>query len=172
MSEDRKAKTPKVTDARASVRYFDGEHCIAWHGNVEIILSTVPPTMTVMTEIVDQLQKLAATSRGGTGCLLVIRSDVSPPAEDVRAYIRNKLERSSMLAAAQVVLGTGFRGAAMRSMLSLLQMAMRPSYAMRIFGDVKSGSRWLAETLAQRGAKASLTDDLVATAEELCGQVF
>lgn len=172
MSEDRKAKTPKVTDTRASIRYFDREHCIAWHGSVQLILSTVPPTMPVMTEIVEQLEKLAAMSRGGTGCLLVIRSDVSPPAEDVRRFIRMKLEKSSMLAAAQVVLGTGFRGAAMRSMLSLLQMAIRPSYAMRIFGDVRAGSQWLTEALLQQGSRASPAEDLITTAEELSAQFF
>jgi len=172
MGDSRKPRMPKVTDSRTLVRYFDSEHCIAWHGNVQIVLSTVPPTMAAMGEIADQLEKLAEKCRSGTGCLLVIRSDVAPPDEDVRKFIKVKLERSSMLAAAQVVLGTGFRGAAMRSVLSLLQLAIRPKYAMRIFGDVKSASEWLTDVLQDKSTRLLPGDSLIDTAQELVHQVF
>jgi hypothetical protein len=54
-----------------------------------------------------------------TGTLLVIRSDVRPPDEEARKYIQKELASSSMVAAAQVVEGIGFRGAAMRSVLTM-----------------------------------------------------
>jgi hypothetical protein len=77
-----------------------------------------------------------------------------------------------MLATAQVVLGTGFRGAAMRSMLSLLQMAIRPKYAMRIFGDVRVGGEWLTEVLQAKATGTLPAESLVDTALELVAQVF
>jgi len=172
MGEDRNAKVPKVEDLRTTIRYFDNQHCIAWHGNVQIVLSTVAPSMPVMAEIAEQLEKLGQKHRGGTGCLLIISSDASPPDEEVRKFIRVKLERSSMLATAQVVLGTGFRGAAMRSVLSLLQMAIRPKYAMRIFGDVRVGSEWLIEILGAKTTGTLPAESLVETARELVAQVF
>jgi len=172
MPTEVKTGPPKLSDVRASMRYLGPDHFIAWHGNVQIVLSKVAPTMPAMAEIADQLEKLGAQSRSGTGCLLIIRSDVSPPSEEVRQFIRIKLERSSMLAAAQVVLGTGFRGAAMRSMLSLLQIAIRPKFAMRIFGDVRSGSDWLSQVLQERKTNAPPPEALKRTVQELVDQVF
>jgi hypothetical protein len=172
MEQAREHALPTVADRRTLVRYFDGRHCIAWHGNVQIVLSTAAPSMQEMGEIADQLEALGRECQGGTGCLLVIRSDVSPPEEDVRKFIRIKLERSSMLATAQIVLGTGFRGAAMRAMLSVLQMAIRPKYAMRIFGDLRAGGEWLTEALEERAARALPADSLVKTTQELVALVF
>jgi hypothetical protein len=171
-SEGRKATVPKVADLRTSIRYFDNQHCIAWHGSIQIVLSTVAPSMPVMAEIAEQLEKLGAQCRGGTGCLLIISSDASPPDDEGRKFIRIILERSSMLATAQVVLGTGFRGAAMRSVLSLLQMAIRPKYAMRIFGDVRVGGEWLTEVLQAKTTGTLPAESLVDTALELVAQVF
>jgi hypothetical protein len=165
-------RTPSLTHPRASVRYFGRDHCIAWHGNVQLILSTEPPTLHAMGEMAKQLDELALLCSTGTGCLLVIHSDVSPPSDEVRRFIKVKLERSSMLAAAQVVLGTGFRGAAMRSVLSLLQLAIRPRFGMRIFGDVNQGAEWLTEILQATGAKTPSAEALSRTARELGSHFF
>lgn len=128
--------------------------------------------MQAMSEIVSQLEQLAVDSGTGTGCLLVIHSDVSPPSEEVRRFIKVKLERSTMRAAAQVVLGTGFRGAAMRSMLSLLQLAIRPSFSMRIFGEVEEGARWLTSVLRDATAKSPSAESLALTVQELSADFF
>jgi hypothetical protein len=171
--ERQKALTvPKLTSRRASVRHLGPEHCIAWQDNVQIILSRVAPTMPAMTEMANQLDQLGAKVAGGVGCLLIIRSDVAPPGEDVRRFIAIKLERSPMVAAAQVVLGTGFRGAAMRSMLSLLQLAIRPKFAMGIFGGLAAGCDWLTRVLPERGAAIPMGTDLSLTAQELVAQFF
>lgn len=172
MAENHRDRTPKVSARQAAIRYFGPEHCIAWHGNVQIILSAVAPTMPAMAEMAEQLDNLGSKCPGGIGCLLIIRSDVSPPAEDVRRFIAIKLERSPMLAAAQVVLGTGFRGAAMRSMLSVLQLAIRPKFAMKIFGDVAQGSAWLTNALGERGAQSLGAAALTLTAQEIVTQFF
>jgi hypothetical protein len=150
------ARAPRLTHPGASIRYTSREHLIAWHGNVQIILSNEPPTLEAMTEMVSQLERLDKTCEGGTGCLLVIRAEVAPPCEATRRYIRTALGESKMLAAAQVVLGTGFRGAAMRSVLSVLQLLMRPRFSMRIFGDIDTAADWLTLTLVASGATATL----------------
>lgn len=165
-------RTPRLTHPRASIRYFGQDHCIAWHGNVQIILSSEPPSLVAMTEMISQLDQLAAASGGGTGCLLVIHSDVSPPTDEVRRFIKSKLEHSSMSAAAQVVLGTGFRGAAMRSMLSVLQLAIRPSFSMRIFGDVRGAAEWLTRILPEAGSRPLSAESLSSTVNELRASFF
>ena len=128
--------------------------------------------MPAMSEIVKQLEMLGAQCGTDTGCLLVIHSDVSPPSEEVRRFIKVKLERSTMRAAAQVVLGTGFRGAAMRSMLSLLQLAIRPSFSMRIFGEVEQGAHWLSHVLRDTSAESPSAESLTLTAQELAADFF
>jgi hypothetical protein len=136
------------------VRHVDGSQCLAWYGNVQVLLSLEPPTFEFMRTIVSELEALEKGTGLGTGTLLVIKSDVAPPSEEARTYIRQGLSKSSMLAAAQVVEGTGFRGAAMRSVLSMIQLAIRPPYAMKIFDNVRSGSMWLATELEKRAGRA------------------
>lgn len=168
-------RPPRLTHPRASIRYFDEDHCVAWHGNVQLILSHEAPTVPAMTAMMEHLDRLSVATEAAIGCLLIIHSDVSPPSEQVREIIRLKLERSRMVAASQVVLGTGFRGAAMRSMLSLLQLAMRPHFEMRIFGDIEAGARWLCGALSKRdptGHNSLPPASLCLTAKELASQFF
>jgi len=139
---------------RVTVRHVDFEQCLVWFGNVEIILSLKPPTLDFMRKIISELEALAKQCGRGTGALLVIRSDVDPPTEEARTYIRQELAKSSMLAAAQVVEGKGFRGAAMRSVLTMLQLASRAPYPMKIFDGVPIGARWLAMELRKRAGDA------------------
>jgi hypothetical protein len=120
-----------------------------------------------MRTIISELDTLGKACRLGTGHLLVIRSDVPPPSDEVRAYIKRELSRSSMLAAAQVVEGTGFRGAAMRSVLTMIQLAIRPRYSMKIFDNVKTGATWLAEELEERAGAAPHGELLAQAASDL-----
>jgi hypothetical protein len=167
-----KTPLPRLTNRRATIRYFGKDHCVAWDGNIQFILSNEAPTLQAMAMMADNLQALAAACGTGTGCILIIHSEVSPPSEEVRQFIKLKLERSSMVAAAQVVLGKGFRGAAMRSMLSLLQLAIRPKFAMRIFGNVATAADWVVQAVEAQGLKPPSAIVLKATANELCSQFF
>jgi hypothetical protein len=149
------------------VRHVDPDQCLAWCGNVQILLSLQPPSSEFMRTIISELDALGKECRLGTGHLLVIRSDVPPPSEEVRAYIKRELSRSSMLAAAQVVEGTGFRGAAMRSVLTMIQLTIRPRYSMKIFDNVKTGATWLSEELEHRAGAAPHAELLAHAAIEL-----
>jgi hypothetical protein len=146
---------------RAVVRYTDGVHCIAWVENVQLILSCDAPTSAVMRTIIAELDALARTCRTRTGALLVINSSCPPPTEEARSYIRAELARSSMVAAAQVVEGTGFRGAAMRAVLSVLQLALRAPYPMMISSTVEEGASWLCKELQTRVGIAPTAANLV-----------
>jgi hypothetical protein len=85
-----------------------------------------------------------------TGALLIIRNDCPPPTEEARKYIRDELARARMVAAAQVVTGRGFHGAAMRAALSMIQLVTRPKYPMKVFADATAGANWLALELGRR----------------------
>jgi hypothetical protein len=148
-------------------RYHDDAHCIAWVGNVQIILSKEAPTSAFMRTIIRELDALSKDCGGGTGALLVINSDCKPPSEEARTYIRNELANSSMVAAGQVVEGTGFRGAAMRAVLSVMQLAARTRYPMEIFSGVEEGAHWLSSELRTRLKRAPDAASLVAAVRAL-----
>ena len=151
------------------MRYHDEAHAIAWVGNVQIILSREAPTSAVMRTLIRELEELSKDCGGGTGALLVIDSDCKPPSEEARAYIREELAKSSMAAAAQVVQGTGFRGAAMRAVLSVLQLASRTRYPMMIFSGVEEGAQWLCDELRSRLGQAPEPTAVLAMVRELQG---
>ena len=150
--------------------YRNEAHCIAWSGNVQVILSLEPPTSEVMRKIISGLEALAARCACSTGALLVINSDCPPPNEEARRYIRAELARSSMVAAAQIVEGTGFRGAAMRAVLSMVQLASRAPYPMAVFGNVPEGASWLTAELAKRAGIAPDPADVVKAVIECRGR--
>lgn len=150
-------------------RYHDPAHCIAWIGNVQIVLSKEAPTSVIMRSIIRELDALSKDCGGGTGTLLVINSDCKPPSEEARTYIRSELANSSMVAAAQVVEGTGFRGAAMRAVLSVLQLAARTRYPMEIFSGVEEGAHWLCAELRTRLKRAPEPAALLAAVRALQG---
>jgi hypothetical protein len=147
-------------------RYVDDAHRIVWLDNVEMILSRTPPSRAVMRRIIVELEGLSRAYPCGIGALLVIRSDVAPPDEEARAYIRKELGRAPILAAAQVVLGKGFVGAAMRSVLSLIQLLGRPGYPMKVFGDLGSASHWLVNELGASAGQAPEAHGLTRAASE------
>jgi len=150
-----------------STRYHDDAHCIAWLGNVQFILSREAPSSAIMRTIIRELEALSKDCGGGTGALLVINSDCKPPSEEARTYIRMELAKSSMVAAAQVVEGTGFRGAAMRAVLSVLQLASRARYPMEIFSGVEEGAHWLSGELRTRLGRSPDASALVAAVRGL-----
>jgi hypothetical protein len=145
-------------------RYRDQAQCLVWCDNVQIILSRQPPTLLFMRRIVDELHRLAESSGHPTGALLIIRSDCPPPTEEARKFIQNELGRARMVAAAQVVTGSGFHGAAMRAALSMIQLVTRPKYPMKVFADVTGGASWLTNELVGRVGHAPSATKLAAIA--------
>jgi hypothetical protein len=137
-----------------TIHYADVAQCLAWYGNVQIILSLAPPNRQFMRRIIDGLAALERHTRQRPAALLIIRADVAPPDDEARTYIRDELRRSTMVAAAQVVEGTGFRGATMRSVLSMIQLAVRPPFPMRVFSEIANGCAWLAGELQPYGGVA------------------
>jgi hypothetical protein len=152
MDRQTPSHAPRMTETIE--RFVDDAHRIVWLDNVEMIWSRTPPSRAVMRRIIVELEGLARAYPSGVGSLLVIRSDVAPPDEEARAYIREAFGQAPIVAAAQVVLGKGFVGAAMRSVLSLIQLLARPGYPMKVFGDPGSASQWLVNELEARAGHA------------------
>jgi hypothetical protein len=137
-----------------------------------VIISRDAPSFTVMKTIVAELEGLAKQCGTRTGALLIVSSTCPPPSEEARSYIRTELARSSMVAAAQVVEGTGFRGAAMRAVLSVLQLALRAPYPMTIFSGVDEATLWLCKELQTRAGRAPNAANFAAAIRECQAKAF
>lgn len=159
--------TPPPSHTETFIWHEEPEHCIAWHENVQLMVSLGPPNPDLMRKTIDGLGALARQVGRGTGALVIIKSTARPPDAASRAVIRHELARSPMLAAAQVVEGTGFRGAAIRSALNLIQFALRPPYAIRTFSDVSAGSTWLCSELRTTSGYAPDPAQLTKAAHEV-----
>jgi hypothetical protein len=55
--------------------------------------------------------------------------------------------KGRLLGMAQVITGDGFGAASLRSVLSGTQLAVRPDYPVRVFGDIRTAQPWLEELL-------------------------
>jgi hypothetical protein len=76
--------------------------------------------------------------------------------------------KSHLLGMAQVITGGGFGAASVRSVLSGIQLAVRPDYPVRLFGDVVSAQPWIEELLVAAGRSDLARDvgpDLLALLE-------
>jgi hypothetical protein len=148
------ARSTRELVEAATLRYLDREHCVAWHENVQLVFSIRAPSTWFVERIVSEQQVLGARCDCGTGTLLVIQGDVPPSSDEASAYIGREMARSAVVAMAYVVEGVGFRGASTRAVLSRLHQAIRPPYAMKIFGDVSVGAFWLARELRLKAGVA------------------
>lgn len=110
----------------------------------------------------DSLQRfreLQAQFFARLGARKAIVVSVSNAAGDLRfdAGSRERVEavmaeaKSHLLGMAQVICGDGFGAASVRSVLLGIQLAVRPDYPVRIFGDVGSAQPWLEELLESAG---------------------
>jgi len=149
-SSGRVTATTTTRQPETIVRYTDAIHCLAWHENVQITLSLGQPSLEFMLKSTAELAAL--NRKWGKHCavMVVIRSDADPPDEPARDYIRREIKRIDHACLAQVVEGTGFRGAAVRSALSMIAFAMRAPFPIKIFGEVDDAARWLSTELRTR----------------------
>ncbi len=102
----------------------------------------------------DELQKHCAEfgrSRSeGIGLLTIIEANAPAPENDARAAIANFLGTADYIRGSGVAFeGTGFRAAAVRSIVSGLTMLARQPYQHKVFDAVPTTMAWLVPELTQ-----------------------
>ena len=108
------------------------------------------PGSDVLQQQAGWIRQMKAEAPDGAAFLVVLRSDVPPPPEAARALIKRVFQEFSkvVVAGAMVVEGTGFLGSALRSILTMLSMAARPKYPLKVFSDVAEACEWLIQSMA------------------------
>lgn len=91
----------------------------------------------------------------GFKALIISHSDVGSDALHFDSGLRRAVESilqdasSKLLGMAQIISGEGFGVASVRSVLSGMQLAVRPDYPIQLFSDAKSAIPWLEELLLE-----------------------
>ena len=124
------------------------------------------PGADVLQHQATWIRRMKADAPDGSAFLVVLRSDVPPPPETARALIKRVFQEFSkvVVAGAMVVEGRGFVGSALRSVLTMLSVAARPSYPLKVFSSVSEACDWLVERMGPR--KRCEGADLVAAVED------
>jgi hypothetical protein len=141
---------PEPIDHRTKVLYVGTDHAAALFGPVLIVIVQNDPQPGVLQQQAGWVQQMQARAPQGSGYLVLLRTDVPPPPETARALIRRLFQEFGKVAraGAMVVEGQGFAGSALRSVLTMLILAARPGYPLKVFSTVSEACDWLASQLA------------------------
>lgn len=153
---------------KSEVLYVGPDHVVALYSGVLFMVIQDDPRPDVLEHQQRWLRKLKADSPDGSGYIVVLRSDVPAPKESARTNIRRVLVEfgSVVNAGAIVVEGTGFVAATLRSVLSLINLASRPTYPLKVFSSVSEASYWLPRQIGGKKRPVSPLD-LIGVIEEV-----
>lgn len=81
------------------------------------------------------------------GLLMVVAERAAPPSASVRAQMAHHMRRSQdeIRASALVYEGDGFRAAAIRAVVTGINLVTKTAYPHKIFGSVSSAADWMCE---------------------------
>jgi hypothetical protein len=134
--------------------YSNEDQCIATAGSCVITYSRQPPDTRVFAAWHPVVARLAGQHAGKVSILVVIDSGARTPDESQRKLIASAMQRhaQSIERFAFVVEGRGFASAALRSAISLLNLATRTPYRQKVFATLEEAGVWLAPAWRERGS--------------------
>jgi len=145
--------------ARAGDRefnYTDRDHCITVQGRTILTYSTRQPTLAFFNAWTRALQQLVdADANERIATITVINSSAArPPDDPSRRAIRQAFARhgTKLCAFAYVVEGEGFAAATIRAAVSLITMAERHPFPLRVFATIADAVTWVLPRLPEHAA--------------------
>ncbi|MDX2052562.1 MAG: hypothetical protein SFV15_09240 [Polyangiaceae bacterium] len=143
------------------------EHCAATMGGLLILIIKEDPRPSIFEQQRRWIRKLKEVSPDGSAFLAVLQSDTPPPTEEARLIIKRVFREFGqvMKAGAMVIEGDGFVAATFRSVLSMLVLALRPAYPLKVYRSVAEASVWVLPHIGKSGRVSGL--DVVAAVEQL-----
>jgi hypothetical protein len=150
---------------RAEVYLADDDQCVALYGPVFILIARREPTTDLARRTEPALAKLAQRFNGKGGMIAVIKANVRPPSEKGRERIMRSMRacETAVSCGAMVIEGEGFVAAANRGAMTMMLMAVGPSYAIKVFGTVARAATFLCSRLS---AEADITPESLGRAIE------
>lgn len=114
-------------------------HFVFWHGETRM------PAVHALRE---DLARMAASHPGGLAVFVLIAERVTLPPGDARSELARMLREHAptIRASCVAVEGSGFRAAAIRSVLAGISFVVRPGYPHRVTDSISAGVDWVAST--------------------------
>lgn len=155
--------------------YTDEHHCIATAASCVITYSKQPPDAKVLSIWQQAVANVSEQQRGKSSVLIIIDGGARSPDEPQRQLIAAALQRHahSIERFAYVVEGRGFAAAALRSGISLLNLATRTPFRQKVFATLEEAGAWLAPAAKGPGHRmeARALSALVHTMRDKVSQV-
>jgi hypothetical protein len=135
---------------QAVISVLCDDHCIATWRHCLIAIWRRTTTNQGAAALRESLSKLTAANPGGVGIIAIIENHAAAPDADARRALAAAFRdhAPSIRAAAIVHEGTGFRGAAIRSIVTGVSLLIRPGYPHNVTASVDAGASWLAPLIA------------------------
>jgi len=152
--------------------YQDAMHVISVCENTVLTYSSDAPNPRFLAAWAEAVQLVADRYSDGLLAMTLIDPQARPPGDPARIQIRNTVLRhaTDINAFAYVVEGEGFGAAAVRSALSLISLAARYPFPMKVFAHVEDAAPWLLSRRKLAAADAEDATQLVNIANSLRGQ--
>lgn len=127
------------------------------------------PTVPAAEEVGRQYRRMMGNCPDGFGVLFIIEEHIPMPDEPTRRAIAAAMESvgSAILGMAGVQEGTGFRGAAIRSVLTALNAMTSAPYPRKLAATVAEAAAWLSPILSHNTKKLVRATDLRDVVAEL-----
>ena len=152
--------------------YQDAHHVISVYENTVLTYSIDAPNPIFLDAWARTVALVVDQRQAGLMNMTIIERHVQPPNDVSRTRIRNTVLRhaADIKAFAYVVEGEGFGASAIRSAISLMSMAARYPFPLKVFGHVEDAASWMLNRPGQ-GAQNSSPAKLIAIANSLRGEL-
>ena len=150
--------------------FVDPDLALMTWRNIYVVVWRNETSPTASTMVHQRCEEFAKRHPEGVGMLTVVTSTAPmPPSESRDRLARFMREGTYVKASAVAFEGTGFRAAAIRSVVTGLTLLAKQAFPHRIFSTLEDASGWLATSLSDRGfgnATGIELCDAVATARQ------
>jgi hypothetical protein len=165
-----------ISSARTKIGphvYSDAHHCVSVCANVILTYSIQPPNAAYLDAWTKATNRLLERSDQSISVITVIDSGTKAPDEVSKRAIRNAITKhcDHIKGFAYVVEGRGFGAAAMRSALSLINLAARYPFPQKVFATVQEAAIWIVHRTPTPEGVELTPEKLVAVAETMRSQI-
>jgi hypothetical protein len=148
--------------------YQDGQHVIAVYENTVLTYSAEAPNPDFLEAWTRTVEQVIEQLQAGLLAVTIIECGVRAPDDASRMQIRNTLMRHAgeLKAFAYVVEGEGFGAAAVRGAISLISLAARYPFPLKVFGRAEDAVPWMLNR-PQHGDRHASAPQLISFANSL-----
>lgn len=149
----------------AEIKHSDPDLSLATWGDAFLLIWHHNTTVTGVSTLERTLNAFAAERPNGIGLITVVEESAPMPPSDARDVLAQFLERaSSHIKVSSVAFeGSGFRAAAVRSVVAGLTMVARQSYPHKVFATVEEAMTWMAPQMPSPTTAKELSETVAAT---------